>query len=130
MPVDRIDTLNQVQVNSTFPLNQRTVVQPTTHYTCPAGKQAIVKYRIQCDSLGAAATTFATIGGVRVGTWASGSIATASFGENAMVSNITTLVLGGWATGEVTIEAGDTVVTDQNTGTNAEFNVFLTITEF
>lgn len=120
---------NSQQKIAEIPINLRSVLQPTTYYTCPSGKKAKIKYRIQGDGLGAAGNIFCTIGGVRIGNWVNLGTASNVFPPNSPFANTGNLQIGSFVTGEVTIKAGDTVVTDQNSGTNAEFNVFLEILE-
>ena len=109
-------------------INERHVLQPHTWYTCPAGKSAIVRYRFKGDGLGAATTIYLNANGVRLATWyqTTGSF---SSSDNATVSDSGQQVIGSFASGEISLNAGEAIVTDQSTGTNAEFNGFLEIQE-
>jgi len=61
--------------NQTQKTNKRTialvstVTQPTTYYTCPTGKIAIVKGTCMCVDLGASASSKMVIGGISYATW-------------------------------------------------------------
>jgi hypothetical protein len=103
-------------------VNNRTVVQPTTWYTCPAGKKALVTGTIRLDNYGAASEVYFRVNSV-----------------NLEVFNINDTVFNGtvyiqhqtYRTREIVceLEAGDTLNTTQSSGTNAEFNVALKILE-
>jgi len=98
------------------------IVQPTTWYTCPTGKIAIVKGTCQCVSLGAAASTSLEFATVKYAGWsASGSTNTAQLDDLLTAIKIEF---------EVKLAAGDTIVTDQASGTNAQFKLGAEIEEF
>lgn len=99
-----------------------TVVQPTTWYTCPAGKKAKVKGLVTCQGFGAATTASLLIGGTEIAEW---DLVGCDTGNNTPLS----LCADHYFEIDVELEAGDTVQTTQNSGTNAEFNVFLEVQE-
>lgn len=116
--------LNTTQRISEKKISSRTVVQPSVHYTCPAGKKAIFKGIVQCTSLGAA--TNASLRDVddafNLARW------TTATGTRQNV-DWTVLIVGVLINVELELEAGDEIKTVQNSGTNAEFNVVGTVLE-
>jgi len=117
-----------VQKIPEFEINGRVVLQPNTWYTCPAGKKAVVSGRIQCTGRGAAATATFTIAGVIMFEWTNA-------GAGTLDADITPRALGTGGGGQfgffegIELSAGDTIVTSQNSGTNAEFNLWAKIQE-
>jgi len=110
-----------------FEINDRVVLQPNTWYTCPAGKKARVKGSVQCTGRGAAATADFIAAGVVMFRW---NKSTAPVGDYLEAPRgLTTQDGGQFAEFEVDLAAGDTIVTDQNSGTNAEFNVWACVKE-
>jgi len=111
-----------------FEINGREVVQPFTWYTCPAGKKAIVSGRVQCTNRGAAAIASFTIAGVIMFEW---NNAAANSGDYLQVPRgLTTAEGGQFALFDgIELSAGDTIVTSQSTGSNAEFNLWAKIQE-
>jgi len=89
-------------------------LQPTTWYTCPVGKRAKCKGIVACENFGAAANAFIEVSGDRIAQW--------NFtGCQPSGVNVFDLCRDIPFHFDVTLEAGDTLITDQNTGTNAEF---------
>lgn len=119
--------LNQSQKIATIEINDRIVLQPHVWYTCPAGKRAIVKGCVQCTSRGAAATADFIAAGVVMFRWNNSAANSGSYLE--VPRGLTTAEGGQFAEFEVELSAGDTIVTDQDAGTNAEFNVWATVQE-
>ncbi len=109
-----------------FEINDRVVLQPNTWYTCPTDKKARVKGRVQCTGRGAAATADFIAAGVIMFRWVAGA-AIGDYLENPR--NLSTVNGGQFAEFEVDLAAGDTIVTDQSSGTNAEFNVWACVKE-
>jgi len=115
---------NQIQKT-----NKRTIVwtndtvQPTTWYTCPTGKIAICKGQVSCIDTGAAATGNFQVGGIIMAIWA-------ATGGDVAVLLPTDLAENVLFPFEVNLEAGDTIVTDQSSGTNAQFKLQMMIEEF
>jgi len=128
---------NAVSTIPTVPITpRRTVVQPTTWYTCPAGKKAIVKGKVTCTGTGAGAEGRFVAGGTIMYRW-TGSAVT---GTNVAVIDDTATYfqangtqfntpLNVFRTFEVQLAAGETIQTTQDSGTNAEFNVFAEVQE-
>jgi len=114
-----------VQKIPKFEINDRIVLQPHTWYTCPTGKKAIVKGRIQCTGRGAAASASFEAAGVIMFTWVSGS------GSIGWEQSPRALNDGSdeFALFEVELSAGDIIETTQNSGTNAEFNLWADVQE-
>jgi len=109
-----------------FEINDRIVLQPHTWYTCPANKKAIVSGRVQCTGRGAASTANFSISGVIMFVWVVGS---GSLGweqsPRALNDGSDEFALFDG----IEMSAGDTIVTDQSSGTNAEFNLWAKIQE-
>ena len=99
------------------------VVQPTTWYTCPTGKVAVVKGFCQCVNAGAAATMNLVLNGVVIADWTSG-------GSNVDINNPTALLIGVIFPFTANLDSGDTLTTTQDSGTNAEFKLSAVIEEF
>jgi len=122
MTLPQIVSRNQIQKTNkrTFAL-VNDVVQPTTWYTCPTGKIAIVKGSTTCVDTGAAATSTLAFGGVVHATWL------ATGGSNVLLDDLAEQFVLEWT---AFLEAGDTIVTDQNTGTNSQFKLQMEVEEF
>ena len=115
---------NQVQKTNKRTFALRTdVTQPETWYTCPAGKIAILKGTCSCESTGAAATTDLNFAGVSYAEWQfSGGGTDINFLQN--------LTVGMTIKFEAQLAGGETMVTDQNTGSNANFKIQFEVEEF
>jgi len=116
-------------------LNGRVVLQPNTWYTCPTGKKAIVKGRVTCTGLGAAAQARFSVAGTIMFRWeAQGTGINVSVPDDTAIyyqANGTQFEtpLSVYRSFEVTLEAGDTIITSQDSGTNSEFNLFAQVLE-
>jgi len=116
-------------------IERRTVFDSNPYYTCPAGKKARVKARVQCTNTGASAKAWFQAALVNLVEWRQFTISTSSYGasgENNVVgaSNATYLMQGTYSNIEFILNAGEYVQTPQDGGfTNAEFNVNMDITE-
>jgi len=121
--VGKTSALNTVQKINTIQLLQRDVTgHPITYYTCPAGKRAIIKGSAVCSGTGAAATVDIIANGVSLCEWQStGGV----FDPNVPQD----LAEGTEFPFEVQLEAGETLVSAQNSGTNAEINIYCEIQE-
>jgi len=119
---------NQTQKSPRFAVNggtHREVLQPHTWYTCPTGKKARVIGVVQCTSRGAAATVDFDIGGVTNVQWDGSSFSTSinySQNDRLRVPNGVGLLVN--MLFDVDLVAGQDLETNQNTGTNAEINMF------
>lgn len=129
MTLPQVISRNQAQKISSVEINGRVVLQPNTWYTCPAGKKAIVKGRVQCTSRGAAANADFNAAGVLMFSWNNVSSPSANTTWETAPRALTTLNGGQFALFEVELAAGETITTTQNTGTNAEFNLWASVTE-
>jgi len=123
---------NATQKNPAFPINNgihRTVIQPTIWYTCPVGKKAFVKGTVRCTSRGAAANVDLDLAGITDVRW-TGAIFDIRFNydqnnrRNVPVANGQVKM-----TFQVDLVAGQTVETNQSSGTNAEINMWATVLE-
>jgi len=119
-----------VQKIPTVEINGRVVLQPNTWYTCPTGKKAIVKGRVQCTGRGAAANASFRAAGTEMFRWDNNSTLGGNT-QNYLDSprGLTTLDGGQFALFEVELAAGEIIETTQNTGTNAEFNLWASVQE-
>lgn len=112
--------LNQAQRIAEIPINQQTVVQPTTYYTCPSGKKAVIKGSVACYGTGAAASADFRVNGLAVSTWVA---------VGGIIGNEAGLPTGVKFYFEIEIEAGGTISTTQPVGTNANFLINARILE-
>jgi len=126
MALPVITSRNQVQTTPEIQVVGRVVLQPNTWYTCPAGKKAVCKGRVQCTGTGAAATVQFNAAGEILYQWDTGAFGAgylsepralgAASDEMALFENIQ-------------LAAGETITTTQNTGTNAEVNLWMQVKE-
>jgi len=107
-------------------INRRDVAaHPITYYTCPAGQKAKCTGTVQCTGTGAAATVDFIVAGVIMFRWIVAGFTTGYLDEPRTLS----------ATGDqfakfdFTLAAGETVVSAQDSGTNAEINLFMNVIE-
>lgn len=124
MTLPQIISRNQIQKTNkrVLPL-VNDVLQPTTWYTCPTGKIAIVKGTCVCDDVGAAGSTFLQFAGVTYALWAAS-------GGGTDINILGNLAPGVTIPFEAKLDSDDTIITDQDTGTNAKFKLQATIEEF
>ena len=114
--------LNSVQKIPEIQILDQIVVQPHTWYTCPAGKKAIVKGNCVCENAGAAATCDLDFNGVSHAEWQ-------AVGGRTDQNIPQDLAIGVKFDFEVELSAGQTIITDQSAGTNANFKMNATIRE-
>jgi len=134
--VGRRTALTSTQKIPEFAVNERIVLQPNTYYTCPAGKKAICKGTVVCTGTGAGAQGRFSVAGVIMFRWV---VAGASPTNIAIPKDASILTGAGGGvvfpyvetiqSFDVELEAGDTIETSQDSGTNAEFNVFMKVQE-
>jgi len=130
MALPQIISRNQSQKIQSFEINGRVVIQPNTWYTCPTGKKALVKGRVQCTSRGAAANADFEVAGVVMYSWDNATFPLSNASNPINTPRALTTNGGGMmAFFEVELAAGDIIETTQNTGTNAEFNVWAEVIE-
>ena len=108
-----------------IPISGRVVIQPETWYTCPAGKRAICKGRVQCTNVGAAAFASFLAAGTIMFQWGTGASGVGWELEPRQLSSI----VDEFALFDVELAAGEIIQTTQNTGTNAEFNLWMEVLE-
>ena len=125
MTLPQIISRNQTQKIPTFPISGREVLQPEIWYTCPTGKKAICKGRVQCTGLGAAAEADFIVAGVVMYRW----IVTANQLDYNINPRSLRVAANQMAEFEVELAAGETITTDQDSGTNAEFNLWMEVQE-
>lgn len=115
--------LNQSQSIPEIQLNENSIVQPTTYYTCPANKKAIAKIMINCVDTGAAAKAH-----LRDPT-DSFNVAEWGVGVNSTIDKYDNLVEGQTVPIYLELHANDVIKTTQSTGTNAQFKIWGNILE-
>jgi len=126
MPLPQIIARNSLQKIPTVGINQRDVAShPITYYTCPTGAKAKVKMLVGCTGTGAAATVDILVAGVIMFRWLA-----AAFVANYLDQPRTLSANDDqFAKAEFDLVAGQTVVSAQDSGTNAEINMFMEIQE-
>jgi len=125
-PLPMIISRNPLQKIASIGINRRDVAShPVTYYTCPTGAKAKCKMLVGCTGTGAAATVDILVAGVIMFRWLS-----AGFVNNYLDAPRT---LGAtadqYAKAEFDLAAGEVVVSAQDSGTNAEINMFLEVQE-
>jgi len=122
MGLPQIAARNQMQkTNKRMTGLVNDVVQPTTWYTCPTGKVATVKGTCTCIDTGAAAIATLSFAGVVYATWL------ATGGSSVLLDDLAEQFVLVWT---ANLAAGETIITDQDSGTNAQFKVQMEIEEF
>jgi len=135
MAIATLTSRTKVSTLAETALNGRVVLQPNTWYTCPTGKKTIVKGKVTCTGLGAAAQARFSVAGTIMYRWETGSAATSVAVPDDTAKYFTAASaefetpLGVYRTFEVTLEAGDTIITSHDSGTNSEFNLFASVLE-
>lgn len=123
MTLPQIVSRNQIQRIPTIAINERKTLSGGTDgdfYTTPTGKRAVIKGRAVCTGLGASATVELTVATISIQQW------NASSGTG---SNDDPKTIGVFVDFEVQLDAGEILAYTQNTGTNAEMNVFAEVLE-
>jgi len=124
--VSKTDALNLTQRLPTRSISGREILQPHTWYTCPAGKKAEAKGIVQLTGLGAAANGSFVPAGVIMFRW----INAAFVGDYLQAPRELSNARGGqFALFDVPLSAGETIITQQDSGTNAEFNIWARVQE-
>jgi len=121
-----IQPLNQTQRIPTFSISGREILQSHTWYTVPAGKKAEASGIVQCTGLGAAANASFVPAGVIMFRWVNAAIVGDYLEAPRELSNANG---GQFARFDVPLSAGETLITQQNSGTNAEFNMWARVQE-
>jgi len=127
MTLPQIVSRNQAQKIQSVEINGLIVLQPNTWYTCPTGKKAIVKGSVRCTDRGTAADTDFVAAGIIMYTWNDAGAIIGDYIDNP--ESLSTINGGQTAFFEVELAAGETIVTQQASGTNASFKVFASVIE-
>ncbi len=98
---------------------------PITYYTCPAGKTAHAVGLVTCTGTGAAATVDILVAGQILFRWIIAAF-TLSYLDSPRTLSATD---DQYARFDVWLAAGETVVSAQDSGTNAEVTMFMVVTE-
>jgi len=117
---------NVLQKLQGLAINRRDVAShPITYYTCPAGQKAKCTGQIVCTGTGAAATVDFVVAGVIMFRWLPAGFV------NSYLDAPRTLgaTADQAALFDFTLLAGETVVSAQDVGTNAEINLFMNVIE-
>jgi len=126
MTLPQIIARNQLQKIATIGINRRDVAaHPITYYTCPTGAKAKIKMLVDCTGTGAAATVDIIVAGVIMFRWIVAAV-TESYLDSPRTLSATA---DQFAKAEFDLVAGQTVVSAQDSGTNAEINMFMEIQE-
>lgn len=122
----RLIPSNVLQKIQGVSVNRRDVaLHPITYYTVPAGKKAKLKGVVSCTNTGAAATVDIIFAGVITFRWLN-----AGFVNNFRDAPRTLGATANQAAEfEVDLAAGETMVSAQNAGANAEINLSMVIIE-
>jgi len=123
MGLPQIVSRNVSQKIPQFSLNLRKVLSGGTDgdfYTVPASKKAIIQGRAVCTGLGAAATVELEVAGVSIQQWNAGG---------GTEVNADPKIINIYMDFVVELDATEVLRYTQNSGTNAEMNVFLRIQE-
>jgi len=123
MALPQIISRNQQQVSNKRSIIETDVLQPTTYYTCPTGKVAVIKGGWRCSDTGAASVVDLNAGGESIAeVQATGGGTDVNFPQN--------LLEGLFFPFEVTLAAGDTLDVSQDSGTNAATFITAIVEEF
>lgn len=116
-------------------VNERyTDSHPRTIYTCPTGKKAVGIVTAQCTGLGSATLARIRVDNgsdfITLGEWRNVVPSTFSVSPpNANRTNFNYFTLGTDMIKEISLTEGQEILTFQDSGTNAEFNIFLQVQE-
>jgi len=121
LPSSTTSTYNSYKKIQEDSINGRIVVQPHVWYTCPTGKKAIIKGQAVCTGTGAAANTTLQGADETIRRVLSSGGSTDRWQRDLVINLIFTF--------EIELNAGETLETIQNTGTNAEWEVIAQVLE-
>jgi len=126
MALPVITARNQIQKLEGRAINRRDVAaHPITYYTCPAGQKARCTGEVACTGTGAAATVDFIVAGIILYRWTNTGFV-ASYLDTPRDLGATSEQA---ALFDFTLLAGETVVSAQDAGTNAEINLFMNVVE-
>jgi len=126
---------NPQQKSPATEINGRVVLQPHVWYTCPVGKIAKIKGRVVCTGLGAAGEARYSQAGIIVYRWQGSppNLGMALPDDTSVWTNSVGTrffpIVNMYRKIDVTLSAGQTIETNQDVGTNAEFNIFAEVIE-
>jgi len=124
MGLPQVISRNQIQKTNkrVLPFTQDNT-QPTTWYTCPANKIAIIKGQCVCTDTGAAATADLDVAGISIAEWqASGGGTDPNLPQDLIKDFLYQF--------DIQLDSGETLVTSQSSGSNANFKLGAVIEEF
>jgi len=122
MAIAILSSRNTANVLPEIAITGRVVLQPHTWYTCPTGKKAIVKGYVICTGLGAAATVDLDLASVVEITWNTDAFSVdINYDMNNRLRVSVQRRIKMYF--EKQLAAGETVVTSQSSGSNAEINM-------
>jgi len=110
MALPVIVSRTQIQKIPTTALNTRLIGATLIYYTCPTGKKARIEGMAMCTGLGAAAEVRLEADGIEIINWVAATV------DDAKLFSCS-------------LESGETLAKDQNSGTNGEVNVTASILE-
>jgi len=122
MALPQVISRNPIQKQNERQLLQNDVLQPTTYYTCPAGKIARIKGTWLCEDTGAAATVDLNAAGISIA-----EVQATGGGTDPNVPQ--DLAEGLLFPFDIILVATETLDVSQNTGTNADTLINAVITE-
>jgi len=118
--VGRITARNTSQKIGTSQLLIRRTLSPFTFYTCPAGKRAIIKGVASCDQTGSAAQVRLKVNNIIILEWRS---------TGGDPNKPQELRVGDGGNLDVEVEENQSLIYDQNAGTNATMDINAKIQE-
>jgi len=124
MTLPQIISRNPIQKIPTIAINLRKVLSGGTDgdfYECPANKKARIKGSVVCTGRGAAADVDFVVAGTVMFTWDNADAIAGSYLDRPF--GLTTLANGQYGLFDVQLDAGEKLLYQQNTGTNAEMNM-------
>jgi len=126
MTLPQIIARNQIQKLQGRAINRRDVAaHPITYYTCPTGQKAKCTGQVVCTGTGAAATVDFIVAGVIMFRWlAAGFVNSYLDAPRTLGATADQAALF-----DFTLLAGQTIVSAQDAGANAEINLFMNIIE-
>jgi len=126
MTLPQIISRNQIQKLQGLAINRRDVAaHPITYYTCPTGQKARCTGTVQCTGVGAAALVDFIVAGIIMFRWIAVGFANSYLDEPRTLSATDDQ----FAKFDFDLVAGQTVVSAQDSGTNAEINLFMNVIE-
>jgi len=124
MAIAVLSSRNTANVLPEIAITGRVVLQPHTWYTCPTGKKAIIKGYVVCTGRGSASTVDLDLAGITEIRWTGATFSNDIDYDGVQRLNVSQLGNSHVKmTFAIQLAAGETVETNQNSGTNAEINM-------